>query len=103
MNLTEQQRGWLYRGVLVLVAVGLILGFVTEEEVIAWVSTVGALASSGLASLFTSTKPVPAPPDNPDVLPGETGLTAVELIVVVLVAAAVVFLVLLATDVINVK
>lgn len=55
----EQTRAYIYRVVLALVAVALIYGVATQEQLNGWLQVVGALLGisvSGLAAANTSTK-----------------------------------------------
>jgi len=60
--MSEAQRGWAYRVLFALVAVGAIYGVFNQEQVLAWGAVIAALLGNGLATLNTTVKPPPEPP-----------------------------------------
>lgn len=54
--MSETTRAWVYRGLLALVALAVVYGFVTDEQAAAWIAVVSAVLGNGLAAVNTTTK-----------------------------------------------
>ena len=91
MHLTEPVRAWIYRVAVAAFVLALVYGLIDSDKVDEWLAFIAIIlggATTGMASLFTSTKH----PERPETVDGDMdrGQSVIYLIVAVLAGAALV-------------